>query len=58
MEDTVFSPKEWQTAEIPSSLNPNSIDQVEDREWPDGTKGEQKLPAVLPAVGFACCDYQ
>ena len=51
MEDTVFSPKEWQTAEIPSSLNPNSIDQVEDREMvPDGTKGEQKLPAVLPAV--------
>ena len=32
MEDTVFSPKEWQTAEIPSSPNPNSIDQVEDRE--------------------------
>ena len=30
MEDTVFSPKEWQTTEIPSSLN--SIDQVEDRE--------------------------
>jgi hypothetical protein len=27
-----FSPKEWQTAEIPSSLNPKSIDQVEDRE--------------------------
>jgi hypothetical protein len=32
MEDPVFLPKQWQTAESPSSLNPNSIDQVEDRE--------------------------
>ena len=58
MEDTVFSPKEWQTAEIPSSLNPNSIDQVEDREMAGWNKGEQKLPAVLPAVDLTYGDYQ
>jgi hypothetical protein len=43
MEDTVFSPKEWQTAEIPSSLNPNSIDQVEDRETAGWNKRRTKL---------------
>jgi hypothetical protein len=43
MEDTVFSPKEWQTAEIPSSLNPNSIDQVEDREMAGWNKRRTKV---------------
>ena len=43
MEDTVFSPKEWQTAEIPSSLNPNSIDQVEDREMAGRNKRRTKV---------------
>ena len=56
MEDTFFSPKEWQTAEIPSSLDPNSIDQVEDREMAGGAKGEQK--GSLPAVDLSCSDYQ
>jgi hypothetical protein len=59
MEDSIFSPKEWQTAEIPSSLNPNSIDQVEDHEmagW--NKKANKKLPAGLPTVGLACSDYQ
>jgi hypothetical protein len=27
-------------------------------KWPDGTKGEQKLPAVLPTVDLTCSDYQ
>src|SRR6202163_1447935 len=43
MEDTVFSPEEWQTAEIPSSLNPNSIDQVEDREMAGWNKRRTKV---------------
>jgi len=43
MEDTVFSPKEWQTAEIPSSLDPNGIDQVEDREMAGWNKRRTKV---------------
>jgi hypothetical protein len=43
MEDTVFSPKEWQTAEIPSYLDPNSIDQVEDREMAGWNKRRTKV---------------
>jgi hypothetical protein len=44
MEDAVFSPKEWQTAEIPSSFfNPNGIDQVEDREMAGGNKRRPKV---------------
>jgi hypothetical protein len=38
MEDALFSPKERQTAEIPFSLSPNSIDQVEDREMAEWNK--------------------
>jgi hypothetical protein len=58
MEDAVFSPKEWQTAEIPSSLNPKRIDQVEDREMAGWNKRRTKLSAVLPAVDLTCSDYQ
>jgi hypothetical protein len=43
MEDIVFSLKEWQTAEIPSSLNPNSIDQVEDRAMAGWNKRRTKV---------------
>ena len=52
MEDTVFSPKERQTAEIPSSLNPNSIDQVEDREMAGWNKRRPKVTGscTLPAA--------
>jgi len=48
MEDTVFSPKEWQTPEIPSSLNPNSIDQVEDREMGGVNKRRTKVTCSWP----------
>ena len=41
MEDTVFSPKEWQTAEIPSSLNLIVLIKSRIAKWPDRTKGEQ-----------------
>ena len=53
MEDTVFSPKEWQTAEIPSSLNPISIDQVEHREMAGGQKANKRVvyrQLTFPAV--------
>jgi hypothetical protein len=50
MEDTVFSPKEWQTAEIPS-LNPNGIDQVEDREMAGWNKRRTE-------VDLTCGGYQ
>ncbi|MGA8620546.1 MAG: hypothetical protein WB660_18730 [Candidatus Sulfotelmatobacter sp.] len=49
MEDTVFLPKEWQIAEIPSSLNPNSIDQVEDREMAGWNKRRTKVTGDLDA---------
>jgi hypothetical protein len=43
MEDSVFSPKQWQTAGLSSSLNPNSIDQVEDREMAGSNKRQIKI---------------
>ena len=43
MEDSVFSPKQWQTAGLSSSLNPNSIDQVEDREMAGWNKRRIKV---------------
>jgi hypothetical protein len=48
MEDTVFSPEEWQTAEIPLPLILIVLIKSRIAKWPDGTKGDQKLPAVVP----------